>query len=176
MESGVRRRSTGLAAALLVATTTRLAFAGLTIDIGAGSAQRSQQASVPITMSQASGPVRGVQVDVLFPKAALTAANPDGACTLASGVPGSVSTRLVSVPGTPADMGRLRVIVTDVNGANLANGTLVTCRFHVTATAPVGTQQALSGAELVVSNPSGSVVGATLDQGSIKVCPDAGCC
>jgi len=176
MQRRARRRVAQVTLALLVGVTARPALATIKIDIGAASGARSGEVSVPITMSQATVAVGGLQVDVFFPQNVLAVADASAVCAVDSGVPGTVYTRLVAVAGTPAGMGRLRVILGDIAGGTYTNRRLLTCTFTVKANAPTGTQ-ALNGTGLVVSKSTGAVVGATLDPGSVTVNPPCtGCC
>lgn len=159
-----------MAAVLLLATVGQPAAASVAIDIGRVTGQPGNVVAVPISISGASNPVGGLQVDITFSQAVLSVANPSSACSVAPGVPGSASTALVD--GAPAGMGRLRVILFDVGGGAYANGTLVTCNFDVAANAPGGLH-VLQGSGVEVSDPQGNAVPATVGSGSICT---GGCC
>ena len=157
-----RTRALTLLIAMLIAAVGSPALAGTQIVIGAAKTGPAGKVSAPISMKGAPNPspVVAIQVDVLFPQAALSAPN----CTAASGVPLAGTRLITGAANTPPGKGRLRLLF--INTASLTpmgNGPLATCTF----TAAPGTYN-LSGMNLGVSDADGNLLDATICTG--------GCC
>jgi hypothetical protein len=158
-------------AALLAAAQS--ARAVIVLDIGDDSAPVNGVVLLPVTIAGASGPLGGAQLDILYPTAALSVPDPETACDLASGHPGSVVTAAPSSPPPPPGKQRLRVLVFDLQGGSFGNGELVRCRFTVKGTAQSGAY-AVSGDGSAVSDPAGNALSSQVSGGTAIVCP--GCC
>ena len=115
-----------------------------------------------------------LDLDILFPTAVLEVTDPNNACTLASGQPGTMVTSLPDSPAPPAGQSRLRFIVLDLNGNHYADGALVTCSFQVKINAPRGTHT-ISGSQLGVSDGNGNLMSSSVTGGVLTI-SCGGCC
>jgi hypothetical protein len=153
-----------------VAATAQPGLATVMVATGSATAWPWASVQIPITIQNTpAGGVKGVQLDVLFPQAQLSA-DATAACVAASNLPGTTALRQqLEGPGW------LRVSVFDSGTAHFGDGTLVTCTFTVAGDASPGLYS-LAGSGLVVSDPSGYALPSTFTPGGVTVPCPSGCC
>lgn len=165
---------TACLATLLALLAARSAGATVALDLGDASGGRGDTIQVSVLMGGGGGAVKGVQLDILYPDAVLEVPDPNNACHVTSGQPGSAPTSMPASPAPPAGQSRLRFIAIDFGGGTYADGQLVTCSFRVKINAPTGTHT-ITGDQLRVSDGSGNVLPSTVTNGTLTISCGA-CC